>query len=263
MADQEKYADKIAKLLRKAEDPAATPAEAEAFIAKAQELMVQYQIDEALVAQARGENVVEREEIVKETIRCDGTYRQAHMQLAWRICLANDCRGVTSNGGNYIILNVIGFKSDVANVQLLNSSALIQAAGALNKWARDGGIEPWMSASQKYKERREFLFAFADGLGSKLNAAKKAGEKAAAGEQEKRADVSAAEASDAVALVVRSKKERVDDWMDHEYGSSLRTVRRNYSRGGRGARQAGREAGMNADIGGGKVGGGAAGALTA
>ena len=47
MEDQNKYADKIAGLLRKAEDPAATSAEAEAFFAKAQELMTKYAIDEA------------------------------------------------------------------------------------------------------------------------------------------------------------------------------------------------------------------------
>ena len=44
--------DKVRKLLAKAEDPACTPAEAEAFTAKAAELIAKYGVDSALLAAA-------------------------------------------------------------------------------------------------------------------------------------------------------------------------------------------------------------------
>src|SRR3954469_12394641 len=42
--------DKVRKLLAKAEDPACTPAEAEAFTGKAAELIAKYGVDSALLA---------------------------------------------------------------------------------------------------------------------------------------------------------------------------------------------------------------------
>ena len=44
--------DKVRKLLAKAEDPACTPAEAEAFTDKAAELIAKYGVDAALLAEA-------------------------------------------------------------------------------------------------------------------------------------------------------------------------------------------------------------------
>ena len=43
---------RVRKLLAKAEDPACTPAEAEAFTAKATELIAKYGVDQALLAEA-------------------------------------------------------------------------------------------------------------------------------------------------------------------------------------------------------------------
>ncbi|MEI2714004.1 MAG: DUF2786 domain-containing protein [Nocardioides sp.] len=51
MSDDNRLA-RIRKLLAQAEDPACTPAEAEAFTAKAADLMARYGIDEALLAQS-------------------------------------------------------------------------------------------------------------------------------------------------------------------------------------------------------------------
>ena len=47
--------DKVRKLLAKAEDPACTPAEAEALTAKATELIAKYGIDQAVLAAQRPE----------------------------------------------------------------------------------------------------------------------------------------------------------------------------------------------------------------
>lgn len=248
---QEKYADKIAKLLRKAEST--TPEEAEALIAKAQQLMTEYAIDEALLAKARGEEVTE--EIVEEDITYKGVYHAALFDIGYAIALANDCRGLIGKHGKYTRLHVIGFKSDVERVRMLDASVQIQAVGALTKWWSEQDSS-WMTAMDKFKARREFLFGFARGLGHQLTAAKVAGEKAAAKTQAERAHVSQDDAVESVALVVRSKKARVQDWMDEAYGKRLRSSSRRYSSGGHDARAAGSAAGRRADVSGrSKVGG--------
>jgi hypothetical protein len=257
LAEQERYADKIAKLLRKAEST--TPEEAEALVAKAQELMTEYAISEELLARARGDNRAEREEVVQETIEFTGIFRQALYEIGQVITKANDCRAmhenVTWKRPHTTILYVIGYESDVRRVHLLNASVQIQAQGALAKWWRDQDTG-WMSGMQKYKARREFLFAFARGLNDKLGAAREAGQRAAAAAKAQRDSVTSQEASESVALVVRDKKQRVNDWIDDKYGNEIRTVSRNYSRGSAAAEAAGYDAGQSADLNrGGRVGG--------
>lgn len=252
-AKEEKYADKIAKLLRKAEDENISAEEAEAFLAGAQQLMTKYAIDEELIARARGTNLQQQEEkIVREEILLKGVFSQATMQIAYRIIRANGCKGVTTRGrGSDVTLAVIGYESDVARAQQLNASAQIQATSAMMKWWRTQDIS-YMSASEKFKARREFLFGFASGLGAQLDAAKKKGEQDAAESEADRSGGSAADATASVALVVKDKAAKVEDWMDEYYGRSLRTVNRRYSRGGLGSNSAGRQAGQRADVSGGR-----------
>lgn len=269
MQTQEKYADKIAKLLRKAENPAATPEEAEAFIAKAQELMTQYAIGEDLVRAAKGEVEKAKEEIITEEILYTGSYAPALFMIGHAIAQQNSCRTLIADRPAHFgrddegkrvrkpagkKLSIIGFESDVRNVIQLDTSAQIQATAGLTKWWREADVPEYWTASDKYKARRQFLFSFAEGLGSQLRKARKLGEKAAAADEADRTGDADA-AAESVALVVRSKKERVDEWMDQSYGK-LRSRPLNYAGGGGGARQAGFDAGRRADLSGrGKVGG--------
>lgn len=274
MTDQEKYADKIAKLLRKAENSAATPAEAEAFVTKAQELMTTYAITEELLARARGVNLEQREEIVEETIDYTGIYRQALYDIGSAIAKANNCRCLVSNltykKPQTTRLHVIGFKSDVDRVRMLDASLQIQAIGGMRKAEKDF-LQSWMSGMQKYKSRRDFIFGFAHGLDQQLARANRRAEAEAAAQEEIRltgtgVDCPSAHATaeQSVTLVVRDKRERVQDWMDKTYGDSLRSVSRRYSSGSGQARGMGHEAGKKADAGTrGKVGGHSKGALKA
>lgn len=253
MSEQFDYADKIAKLLRKAEDPKVGSAEAEAFIVKAQTLMTQYAITEEMLARARGANIEEHEEIVEERIKYTGVYSAALFDIGAAIARANDAKVLISNGsGKWTTMHVIGHKSDVERIKMLDASVQIQASGALIKWAKlPESLPSWMSASHKYKARREFLFGFARGLSQQLDLAKKRGEAAAAHDEAQRhggSENAVAEAENSVALVVRGKKARVDDWMDEHYGKKLRTVSRRYSSGGHNAGSAGQAAGRRADV---------------
>jgi hypothetical protein len=244
MEDREKFADKIGKLLAKAEST--TPQEAEALLQKAQELMSRYSIDEAMVAAARG--LESAEKVVEERIEYRGIFREASFEIGEALCGPNECRHLISRGRNTTVLIVIGFEGDVARVKMLDASVQIQAHGALLKWQKEQD-RSHMSGMQWYKARREFLFGFATGLDAQLA---RAHDKAVR-EAKKAVDINPEGTSSSVELVLRDKKQRVDDWVDESYGK-LRSVSRRYSSGGFAARNAGHDAGRSADISGrGKV----------
>lgn len=256
-AKQETYAARIAKLLRKAEST--TPEEAEALVAKAQELMTAYAVDEAMIANAHGESMPE--EIVEETIEYTGIFQAALMQIGYNIVRSNNCRGLSqtfpafkpSGRPKTSVLYVIGFKRDVDRVRMLDSSVQVQAASALNVWWKRQN-KSWMSGMEKFKARREFLLGFASGLASRLEEARKQGEAEAIKNEADRMGGGfgsgvQAEAAQTVTLVLRTRKEQVNDWVDSKYGDTIRTTRRRYSSGGAGARSAGHAAGRSANTG--------------
>jgi hypothetical protein len=244
---QAKYANKINKLLRKAEST--TPEEAEALLEAAERLMAKWAIDEAMLAQARGDV---DEKIVERTTVYNGVYHMARFDIGAAVGRAQDVKVLIGRGPKTTTLYLVGFESDVERAIMLDASVQIQAQAALERWARTG-IQAWMSASEKYKARREFLFGFARGVEHKLALAKKAGHEELRAERVA-AGADATEVAAGMELVIRSRKDRVEDWYDRTYGAT-RPVSRSYASGGSGARAAGSFAGRNADVGsGGRLG---------
>ena len=86
---EKNYADMINKLLRKAEST--TPEEAEALFAKAQELMVKYAIDEAMLNAAKGKQR-EKDDIIAFEMVSVSMYRYAIGEMKWRVAQANGAR---------------------------------------------------------------------------------------------------------------------------------------------------------------------------
>lgn len=239
-------AEKIAKLLHLAENTE-NQFEADSFNERAQALMVKYAITERLVALAQGKEVPDK--VIETTITYNGIFHMGLFNIGRAIAVNNNARHmiITHPGKTQSDLVVIGFESDVSNIKVLNASVQVQASMAMQRWYREQDITG-RTAMQKSKMRREFLFGFAIGLNDKLRQANAAGqEQAVAAETERTGDADAAKVS--TDLVIRTKKEQVDDWMDARYGQSLRSVRRNYTSGGYAARAAGTAAGRNANIG--------------
>jgi hypothetical protein len=233
-----KYADKIAKLLEKAQST--TPEEAESLVSKAQELMTRYAIDQALVDEARGANSKEREEIIEAIVEYAGTFRMATWRLAHTIARKNGCTTVLNDDTRARItqLHIIGFETDVERVRILDASLQIQMASALNTWWKADDALGLLDRNSKFAARRQFMFSFTQGVSERLKVAVAAGETAATKEH-----------GTSVALVLRSRKDRVQDWMDQEYGNTLRSVKRNYKSGTAGSHAAGYAAGQRADVG--------------
>lgn len=119
---------KVRKLLAKAEDPAATEAEAETYTAKAAALVAAYGIDAALLAVADpGTDPVQ-----DRRIPLDAPYAADKADLLAAVAMRLRCQVVRirSRGpdGNAWTLHVFGHRSDLERAEVLFTSLLLQAS---------------------------------------------------------------------------------------------------------------------------------------
>ena len=146
--------DRVRALLAKAE---ATdfPAEAEAFSAKAQELIARHRIEEVLAT-------AERIEVVPfaRRIGVDHPYESEKAGLLDAVARANQCRTVWSP--EFGFTTVFGFDADIDAVDLLYTSLLVQANRSM---ARD---EPAKGRARVKAFRRSYLVAYAARIGERL-----------------------------------------------------------------------------------------------
>jgi hypothetical protein len=147
---------KVRGLLAKAESTD-YPAEAEALSAKAQELIARHAIDRALLAAERGDEPVARR------IPIDEPYAEAKCALLAHVAHANRCRTVWMSALGASTL--VGFASDVDDVELLFSSLLVQATRAV---ASIGRHAPPGDRTRSRAYRRSFLYGFANQIGQRL-----------------------------------------------------------------------------------------------
>lgn len=263
---KETYAEKIAKLLRKAESTT-SDAEAEALVAKAQQLMIKWSIDQDMLDRANGK--AKQEVVVEQNVTYTGIYHQALVQTGFAIARNMHCRVIQSkqraqkawtsfDGVEHprqkagTVMHVVGFESDVENVKMIDASVQIQCAQAQQRWWKNNDRKEWMSSMESYKAKREFIFGFARGLSIQLAEANRAAQAESAADEAARhggGEEAVANANAGVALVVKTKKQQVDDWVDDQYGDSLRSVSHRYSHGGYDAGAAGQSAGKSANVG--------------
>jgi hypothetical protein len=161
-AGDDRVLRRIRGLLTKAESTE-FPEEAEALTTKAQELMTRHSVDTALLtpgpAQAGGHEVGTRRVHVQDP------YVRAKMSLLAAVAEANGSRVVWYSSMG--IANVVGVRSDVAAVELLFTSLLLQAAQALSAAERALGRR---SGSRSF--RRSFLLGYAHRIGERMRSAR-------------------------------------------------------------------------------------------
>lgn len=248
---QLKYADRIRKLLEKAESTN-SPHEADALTEKAQELMTRYQIDAALIHGS----AETPDEIAQKNIDHTGIFGPYKRSITGVIARHNNGFSVIQNleyaRPKAFRITVTGYTSDLERIELLDASAQIQCVRALKAWEREqSATNGWdkLPGWQKYKDRRSFTEAYATGLDVRLAKAVTDATKAAATERASQTGSSVQEETTGVALALRDRKESVKDWYDKFYGHGLKTVRSRHAAGSYGSRQAGYAAGQRADIG--------------
>ena len=160
-AADSKMLGRIRGLLAKAESTQ-FPAEAEAFSAKAQDLMTRYAIDSALLDAENPRSLTD--DVVSRRIMVSNPYSKAKLLLLHSVCQANGARTVWKK--KYLLATVIGLPVDLDLCELLYTSLLVQSARALD--------EVGESANSRTRSfRHAFLIAYAHRVGERLQDARK------------------------------------------------------------------------------------------
>lgn len=224
---------KIANLLNKAENTD-NPHEAEAFMAKAEEMMLKNGIDRANLEVHLPGNRREAIVTVRWTIPNGSGYAMAEARVAHAVAPSFDVRSFETNlgGRKGRMIWYVGHKSDVAQVRELAESLVAQSRSQAKHWWKTEGKaeQPLASSDDAFYARRQFITSFAEGVESRL--------------YETRKKV-VAEAAPGTALVLADRGQLVTTWVEDNMnvgkarGSSAKG-------GGSSARSAGRSAGRSA-----------------
>jgi hypothetical protein len=222
--------DTIRKLLAKAEG-AATADEAEAYTAKAVELMARHGIDEALLGAADPG----RDRIGAARVAMDNPYSAAKARLLGWVASALGCRCVLHEawGGTVGAVTVFGHESDRERVELLYTSLLLQATAQVVR------LRPPRQGESVAAYRRSWLHGFAVEVHRRLTAAEQA-----AADEARAAPPTGNGPS--VELVLADRHERVDRAYGEAFPALGRARRSVLSGSGFGA---GTRAGARADLG--------------
>lgn len=220
-APSESKLDRVRKLLAKAER-AATEAEAEAYTAKAAELMARHGIDEALL-EATSENPGE---IQRAIISMSNPYSREKASLLVGIADALGVRAAISYRGSQRTIHavtLVGFVSDLERIEILYTSLLLQATTLVVRQR-----PPWYSGESVAAYRRTWLLGFAAAVRYRLREAEAAAAAEVADATVRRADGSTT--SGALVLVDRSA--RVEQAYQEIFGNLPRSKPRQLSGSG-------------------------------
>ncbi|HEU5149797.1 MAG TPA: DUF2786 domain-containing protein [Iamia sp.] len=156
-----KVLERVRALLAKAES-STFEAEAQAFTAKAHELMTRHALEHALVATGPGAD----DRPVARRICIDDPYADAKAHLL--AVIAQACRSTAVLLGGLQMATLVGFASDLAEVDVLFTSLLVQAQAGLDQLSR--ASEPG-SRERTRGFRSSFLRGFAHRIGDRLQVA--------------------------------------------------------------------------------------------
>lgn len=153
---QAKTLSKIRALLAKAESTDFV-AEADAFTAKAQDLMTRHSIDEALLADEAGDSF----DVSGSKVLIHHPYGLEKASLLHVISEANRVKAIWNDFASCVTL--VGVPTDLAQVEMLFTSTLVQATRAMTQ-AGEHSVGQDRSSSF----RKAFLSAYAVRLGERL-----------------------------------------------------------------------------------------------
>lgn len=227
--------ERVRKLLAQAEDAGVTVAEAEAFNAKAAQLIARHGIDTAMLA-ASGKV---RDEIGMRRLVMDQPYARDKAHLLTCVAHPLRCSTVhTSGGGGPYVVRVYGYGSDLERAELLFTSLLVQATRQLVHVRPDvwGG---WGESTAAY--RRSWLEGFSAAVYTRLLRA-----------EERASAASTPAGGTSTALVLADRTDRVAAHVAEQH-PRMRTARRRTLSGS--GRSDGIASGHRADLGARRVGG--------
>lgn len=159
--------ERVRALLAKAESTTFAE-EAEAFTAKAQELMARHALDRAMLDEAEGAGGPGG-----RRIGTDDPYAQSKALLLDEVATANRCRTVWSASLGFA--TVFGHEADIDGVEILYTSLLVQATRAI---AAAGSQTDGRGRSTTRSFRKSFYVAYATRIGQRLRQSRAAAEAA-------------------------------------------------------------------------------------
>lgn len=157
-APDETWLSRVQSLLAKAESTD-FPEEAEALVAKAQDLMARHAITDAMLARSSGTSTA----VGTRTVTVPPPYVSAKASLLGAVALANGCRCVstgTGSGAGTCVL--VGYEGDLTNVETLFASLTLQAVRSML-------AAPVPAGDTARRFRHAFLLAFAARVGQRLH----------------------------------------------------------------------------------------------
>jgi len=229
--EQSTWARRIANLIAKAESTN-NQHESEAFMAKAQELMVQHSIDEMMLDRSG----TARQEIITSHVKIEAPYTVAKGQLLHGIAKANGVQCFYVGKATAGAYTLVGFSTDVENTRTLFATLQVHATREMLR-AQQPGEENTKSF------RNSFMQAYAQHIRVTLNIARREAEAEAKRDRREGGQI---------AVMLRDKVKQVEDFVMDQFGP-LRSSSSTYSNSSSG-REAGRSAASKADIGKSKVG---------
>lgn len=170
----ERLLDRVRKLLAQAEDDSVTPAEAQAFTAKAAALMAKYGIDRALLAAERPET----DQPADRVVELDTPWAREKAHLLSGLASALRCQCILLGGARTgSRVHIFGYASDIDRTDLLYTSVLIQMSHGL----ATARVPEWSSSPRAW--RRSWLLGFATAVIARVRAAEHGAVTAATGPQ--------------------------------------------------------------------------------
>ena len=141
----------VEKLYAQANHPSTPPVEAQKFREKAEALMVKYSIDQMMLGD--GQRV---DTIIHRMIKCPNPFGTDKRMLLAVIAKAFGCQSIHFSGSDSN--EVIGYESDVTNVEFLLGHLNMQAMG-----------EMLMAGVTGVHDRKSFLYGFTEAVESRLS----------------------------------------------------------------------------------------------
>ena len=160
----EKIVNRIEALLRKAESTNSDE-ERETLSAKAEELMIKYSIDQAMLDPDRSTE----DKIISVQAYMRGIYQMIHMTSALSVVKAMGARGYYTDLrrlNKTVVVTIIDFESTIGLVQRMVDSVLAQSMMSMNFWWAANKNE-W-ATSQGYMARRSYLEGFGSGVADRI-----------------------------------------------------------------------------------------------
>lgn len=231
-ADDKKL-ELIRQLLAKAE-ATQYPEEAETFTAHAERLMVRLGIDRAALANKNPDTIT----IVMKSVDFTGSYAIALFQGMAQVAMAyKTVRVLAGNIGSTKRVYLVGEPADVDMLIELLASLEKQALAAMKSWWKTSttygvpNTEYYRGAgSQAWHIRREFVLGFGNGVTRRVK------------------DLLDGE-TDSQALVVVPRTQKIDEFINRQYGGTRKGRATSMRRGTRDAQMSGYGAGVAANLG--------------